>query len=265
MTSLSHDRLCAEITTQSELLRACVQGSDLTAPVPSCPGWNLGQLLTHLGEAHRWADEIVRTKAVQPPSDRALRDLSPVSGAGPEGTGAWLADGAERLAATLREAGPDAKLWSPVSGADGRTGFYARRMAHETLIHRADATLAVGTEFTAGEEVAVDAFDEWLELGSLPQLFDIHPEQRELLGPGRTLHFHATDTGPQARAAWLVDLTGETVVWRRAHEKAAVAVRGPLTELLLVLYRRRSPHSEGIEVLGDGQLLDFWQERVGFG
>lgn len=116
-----------------------------------------------------------------------------------------------------------------------------------------------------GEEVAVDAFDEWLELGSLPQLFDIHPEQRELLGPGRTLHFHATDTGPQARAEWLVDLTGETVVWRRAHEKAAVAVRGPLTELLLVLYRRRSPHSEGIEVLGDGQLLDFWQERVGFG
>lgn len=111
--------------------------------------------------------------------------------------------------------------------------FWARRFLHETLIHRADATLAVGAEFTADEDVAIDAIDEWMELGSLPQILDVHPQQRELLGPGRTLHFHATDTGPEASAEWLVDLTGDTIVWRRAHEKAAVAARGPLTDLLL--------------------------------
>lgn len=84
-------------------------------------------------------------------------------------------------------------------------------------------------------------------------------------GPGRTLHFHATDTAPEAAAEWVVDLTGEAITWRRTHEKAAVAVRGPLTELLLVLYRRRPARSEGVEILGDAELLDFWLERVGFG
>lgn len=104
-----------------------------------------------------------------------------------------------------------------------------------------------------------------MELGCLPMHFDVHPWMRELLGPGRTPHFHATDTAPEAAAAWVVDLTGDAIVWRRAHEKAAVAVRGPLTDLLLVIYKRRPAHGEDIEVLGDVGLLEFWLERVSFG
>jgi uncharacterized protein (TIGR03083 family) len=263
MTLLSFDRYCAEIVTQTDLLRSRIDGADLTAPVPSCPGWNLGQLLRHLGGGHRWAETIVRTRATAPPSDEQLRDLSGYTDEDPAVLGPWLAEGAEQLAQTLRAAGPDAQMWTAVPG---RTPvFWARRFAHETLIHRADATLAVGAEFTAEEEVAVDAVDEWMELGSLPQMFEYHPEQRELLGPGRTLHFHATDTAPQLAAEWLMDLTGDKIAWRRAHEKAAVAVRGPLTELLLVVYRRRAARSERIEILGDAELLEFWLERVGFG
>ncbi|HEY2286161.1 MAG TPA: hypothetical protein VGH88_10510, partial [Streptosporangiaceae bacterium] len=86
-----------------------------------------------------------------------------------------------------------------------------------------------------------------------------------LLGPGRTLHFHATDTPPEAAAEWVVDLTGDVITWRRAHEKAAVAVRGPLTELLLVIYKRRPVRGPGIDIIGDERLLDFWLERVSFG
>jgi hypothetical protein len=52
----------------------------------------------------------------------------------------------------------------PVPG--GTTKFYARRFAHETVIHRADATFAVGAQFTVDQEVAFDALDEWIELGS---------------------------------------------------------------------------------------------------
>lgn len=85
---------------------------------------------------------------------------------------------------------------------------------------------------------------------------------RELLGPGRTPHLHATD---MPEAEWVVDLTGDAITWRRAHEKAAVAVRGPLTELLLIIYRRRSARGDDIEILGDAELLDFWLDRVGFG
>lgn len=213
--------------------------------MPSCPGWNLGQLLRHLGGGHRWVETIVRTRATQPPSDEQVRDLSGYTDEDPAILDAWLADGAAQLADALRAAGPEAQMWTAVPGES--PVFWARRMAHETVIHRADATLAVGDQFAVDEEVALDALDEWMELG-----------------PGRTLHLHATDTAPQAAAEWLIDLTGDAIVWRRAHEKAAVAVRGPLTGLLLVVYRRQPARSEGIEVLGDVQLLDFWLERVSF-
>ncbi len=73
---LSYQRYCDEIGTQIELARAAVAGADLTTPVPSCPGWNVGQLLRHLGGAHRWIESIVRTRASVPPADDEVRDLS---------------------------------------------------------------------------------------------------------------------------------------------------------------------------------------------
>lgn len=263
MPPLSFDRQCAEIAAQTERLSSCIAGADLTVPVPSCPGWNVGQLLRHLGGGQRWAEKTVRTRAAQSLSDEHFRDLSAYTHEDPTVLGPWLREGAAQLADTLRAAGPGARLWTPVPG--GTTAFYGRRFLNETLIHRADATLALGAEFTVDEEVALDAVDEWMELGSLPMHFDVHPWMRELLGPGRTLHLHATDTAPEAAAEWVVDLTGDSIVWRRAHEKAAVAVRGPLTELLLLIYKRRPVRTEHIEVIGDARLLDFWLERVSFG
>lgn len=41
--------------------------------------------------------------------------------------------------------------------------------------------------------------------------FELDPQTRELLGPGRTIHLHATDTSAQASAEWLIDLTGHTI------------------------------------------------------
>lgn len=264
MTLLSFDRMCTEIVTQTGLLASRIEGADLTVPVPSCPGWNVGQLLRHLGGGQRWAAETVRTRSPEQLPDEHFRDLTPYADEDPAVVGPWLAEGAAELAGALREAGPDAPVWGPVPGAD-TAAFYARRFTHETVVHRADAILALGAEFTLDQEVALDALDEWMELGSLPFHFDVHPWMRELLGPGRTLHLHATDTPPEARAEWVVDLTGEAITWRRAHEKAAVAVRGPLTELLLLVYKRRPAPGGGLEVLGDAKLLDFWLERVSFG
>ena len=256
---LSHDRYCAEIVAQAELARATIDGRDLTVPVASCPGWNAGQLVRHLGGAHRWAEHVVRsrTQVPIPEDDFAVRELAGFAAEDPAVVGPWLVEGATRLADALREAGPDTPLWTPVEG--GTTVFYARRFTHETAIHRADATLALGRPYVLDEEVAVDGIDEWMQLGSLPMHFDVHPWMKELLAPGRTLHFHAMDT----EAEWVVDLTGDAITWRRAHEKSAVAVRGPVTELLLLIYKRRP--TQGLDVHGDGQLLDFWLERVSFG
>jgi uncharacterized protein (TIGR03083 family) len=260
---LSFGRHCAEITAQTDLLRSTIEGADLTVPVPSCPGWNVGQLARHVGGAQRGAEATVRTRATGPLPDDYYRDLTPYTNEDPAVLGPWLAEGAAQLERTLRDAGPDAPVWTPVPGQNVR--FYARRMTHETVMHRADGTLAVGAEFVLDHEVALDTVDEWMELGCLPMHFEVHPWMRELLGPDRTLHFHATDTPQDAGAEWLVDLTGDAITWRRSHEKATVAVRGPLVDLLLLIYKRRPVDGVDVEVLGDAALLDFWLERVSFG
>jgi uncharacterized protein (TIGR03083 family) len=255
---MDHDRHCTGILGQTELLTAALQGADLRVPVPSCPGWTLGMLVRHIGGGHRLLEELVRTRSTEFLPDDEFRELEGDDTGDPPT--AWLREGATRLAETLREAGPDTKVWTPLE-QHGTTSFFARRFANETLMHRADATLATGTAFTVDEETALDALDEWMELDALPQHFEYEPRKRELLGPGRTLALEATD----ADAAWFVDLTGDVIVWRRSRDEAAVGVRAPLQDLLLGIYRRTPLHGVGIDIRGDRDLLDLWLTHVAFG
>jgi uncharacterized protein (TIGR03083 family) len=263
MTLLSHDRYCSEIVSQTRLLVDRIGDADLAAPVPSCPGWDVSRLLHHVGDVQRFAETVVRTRATGPVPVEHSHGLpaDAQASADPAVLGPWLATGAGQLAATLREAGPETAVWTAFPG--GTAGFYARRFTHETAVHRADAALALGAPYTLDQDVAADAIDEWLELGT--QSAKARPELRELLGPGRTLHLHATDTSPQLDAEWVIDLTGDVATWHRAHQKSAVAVRAPLTDLLLIIYKRRPPAGDAIQVFGDQDLLSFWLDRVSFG
>ncbi|GGP43965.1 hypothetical protein GCM10010214_16030 [Streptomyces abikoensis] len=262
MTPLSFDRLRAEILTQTDLLRSHVEGVDLRVPVPSCPGWNLGQLLRHLGWAHRWAETIVRTRSPEAVSHARLDDVAGYTDEDVAVVGPWLAEGAELLVAALRDAGPGAVVWTPVPGEDS-PAFWARRMTHETVVHRADAALAAGVEFTVDGDVAVDGLDEWMSFGSVPEAFAPGPGVPALLGPGRTLSFRATGAAPGAGACWRVDLTGDVPLWSRGREEAAVVASAPPADLLLFLYGRPTTDG-GPEVTGDAALLELWRERTGF-
>lgn len=262
MTLLSHDRYCDEIAHQVGRLRAVVASApDLSVTVPTCPEWSLERLVRHTGGALRWVELMVRTRA----QEEVPEDQVPL-GEGPEDAGAldaWLAETGEMLVATLKEAGPQTKVWSwagiPTSG------FWARRMTHELTIHRADATLAAGLSYEVDPEVAADAIDEWLEIVEFVQRTMPHDEARELRGAGRSIHLHATDGTPELNAEWIVQLTDDVIVWRRGHEKATVALRGPLTAVLLAFYRRLSLDSVELEVLGERELVEFWLERASFG
>ncbi|MBX9395650.1 maleylpyruvate isomerase family mycothiol-dependent enzyme [Streptomyces sp. TRM72054] len=265
MTRLAHERYCDEIAHQVGLLRSVVtSGADLSATVPTCPEWSLEQLLRHVGGALRWAELLVRTRAQEMiPTDQVP------DGGGPEARGdaaalaAWLAESGDLAVRALREAGPNVKMWSWAGVPDA--GFWARRMTHEITVHRADATLAAGLPYEVAPEVAADAIDEWLEIVEFVQRTMPHDAARELRGPGKSIHLHATDTGPELNAEWFVELTEDGVAWRRGHEKATVALRGPLTSVLLAFYRRLPLDSTEVEVLGERKLLEFWLERATFG
>ncbi|MBB5119370.1 hypothetical protein AF335_20850 [Streptomyces eurocidicus] len=262
-----YERHCAEVVHQTGLLRRHLSGADPASPVPSCPGWDLGRLLRHLGATHRWAGTVVRTRATRPVPDTEVDHPPERPGEGAAELGAWLAEGAERLAGALRTAGPDAPMWT--AGPGGTSGFWARRMAYETVVHRADAALTVGAEFTVGAEVALDALDEWMEFGVLPEAVDPGSGKPGLRAPGRVLRFHATDAPAHTPGEWLIDLTGAAATWRRtarpagAGADAVASARGPLADLLLFVYRRPVPAGR-VEVTGDAPLLDRWRRRAGF-
>ncbi|MGW1201202.1 maleylpyruvate isomerase family mycothiol-dependent enzyme [Streptomyces cyaneofuscatus] len=259
MTLLSYDRYCDEVLAQTDALRATLKGADLTANVPSCPDWNLRQLAVHVGGAHRWVGEIVRGRATEDVPEEKVPGAAGPGSDDPAALDAWLAEGAAATVEALREAGPDTEVWT--WAWERRTAFWARRVTHETVVHRADAALAARVPYTVDAEVAADTIDEWLRIVSFAQEGG-DPEADELRGGGRSLHLHATDV---PGAEWLIEFGEDRFTWRHDHEKATVALRGSLTDLMLVFNRRLEPTSERVEVLGDAELLDFWLDRSSFG
>ncbi|ANZ36917.1 hypothetical protein BBK82_13370 [Lentzea guizhouensis] len=256
MGILSYERRCAEIINQTDLLVSSLNDADLRVSVPATPDWTLNQLLRHVGHAHRWADVMLRERLPEIDFSRNGAQLP----ASYEGESAsvlipWLQEGAASLAEVLRSVDPD-EMIAPVNGHPGPRAW-SRRMTHETVIHRFDALQALGLPFEVDPEVAQDTLREWTGL-ALPYAFMRWPaETAPLVGSG-TVHLHATDV----EAEFVVDLTGAAPVVREGHEKADVAVRGPVVELVLAVYRRRSV--EGLEVFGDRALLELVLERVRF-
>jgi uncharacterized protein (TIGR03083 family) len=260
MTLLGHDRYCDEVITQTGQLRTLLPGADLSATVPTCPDWTLAQLVRHVGGNLLAVETAVRTgTAVAEPAGQVSGWSGPAADDLPALDG-WVAEAAARFAGTLRAAGPavQAQVWT----VRQPTAFWARRAALDVVIHRADAAGTLGAGYTVAPELAADAIDELLELISDPQVAGSSPRLAELRGRGGSIHLHATDGGGGPAAEWLIELGAGGFTWRRGHERASVALRGPLADVLLVFHRRLPPDSERVEVLGERALLDFWLERV---
>jgi uncharacterized protein (TIGR03083 family) len=174
--------------------------------------------------------------------------------------GRWLTDGASRLVRALRDAG-DAEVW--VFHGLAPAGFWARRMAHETLVHRADAELAAGDEPAIAPGLAADAIDEWLTVVTAPADGAADPRARAL-PPGRILHVHATDHGLGEAGEWLISHAAEGVTVRPGHGKGDAALSGPAADLLLVLLGRKPSGRTAAQVFGDSALLDQWLAQTPF-
>jgi uncharacterized protein (TIGR03083 family) len=258
MAPLRDDRYLDALAAQSALLAEALLGVDLQQRVPTCPDWTLHQLAEHVGQAHRWATALVTRPALTPPEPT----LGVAAPADPDGLCIWLRDGAGELVDAIRATGPQTPVWSWAD--DHSAGFWARRMAHETAVHRADVELALGREFALEADLAADAISEWLGALSSPQTVEFRPELAELRGNGQILHLHSTDPGLGEAGEWIVRRTPSGPVWEHGHSKGDVAVRGAVVDLLLVLLRRVPPEQAPIEVLGDAAVLAHWLEHTRF-
>jgi uncharacterized protein (TIGR03083 family) len=190
----------------------------LTEPVPSCPGWSVADLVSHVAEVyeHKIACTNLRRMPEPWPPDWAGRD--PIT---------WLADAHARLLRMFAESGPDtpsATWWPP----DQTVGFWARRMAHETAVHRVDAGLAVGRSEPIGADLAVDGVDEILRL-FLSGDWSEAPDARSR---GQRV---TVSTGGRR---WTVVLEPESVAVSDGNGAADAAVDGDESDVVLWLWGR---------------------------
>jgi uncharacterized protein (TIGR03083 family) len=249
------DEFFTEIRTSAGMLADIVRAENPDLPIPTCPDWSLGELAAHLGRVHRWATEIVRTRAAQRIPFEAVPDSRyPAERAA---QAAWLTDGADRLISAITEAG-SAPVWA--FGRMAPATFWARRQAHETMVHRADAELAVGREAVLDSALAADGIDEWLGLAANPLR---RAPAATALPPGAVLRVHASDEGWGPRA-WLISIAPDGMTVRAGNGPADVTVAGRAGRLLLVLVRRLPPDATNVLVTGNPGLLADWLASTPF-
>jgi uncharacterized protein (TIGR03083 family) len=244
----------ATLLAETQALGDVIRAADPGTPVPTCPGWNMNQLLKHVGRGHRWAAQIVAERRLEPPDPRQVRDGKPPED--PDAATDWLNAGAQLVINAVDHVGADARVWTFTGPRPA--GWWIRRRAHEATVHRADAVLASGGEFEVSAEVASDAVSEWIDMATQSR------SQPRPLARGLTLHLHATDDGLGPTGEWTITHDEDGLDWSHSHAKGEAAVRGPASDLLLALTRRRSAADAGIEVFGDAGVWDTWLGNTSF-
>lgn len=220
-------------------------GAALDRDVPTCPGWTCERLVRHIGRAFRWTAGWV-TAGSAPDVER------PPDG---EAVVAWARDGYDELLAALR-AQPDDDTTVETWTGPRPAIFWFRRMAIEAALHRYDAQTAVGAPTPIDAELAVDAIDE---------MFTVVLPMRgtgDLGDEGETIHLHATDPDLDrfGGGEWLITLGPGGPTVERVHAKGDVAVRGTVSDLLLLLWNRVD--ADRFQVFGNAELLTRWREAV---
>jgi hypothetical protein len=222
----------------------------LDAPVPTCPGNNVGSLLWHTaGVCLLWSAWLIANK-------RADADWSGF------GTDVW--EGFKKAHALivneLRSRDPDQPTWT--WGADQHVRFAYRRIAQELSIHRWDFESAVGEALPIDPTLAVDGVQEFLDEFSAPPprplswRRDAYRSASELFGgDGERLRFACGDVD----ASWTLKARPDRL-HIVAETDADVTATGTASNINLFFWGRIDPSK--LATTGDISLLHRWHERV---
>lgn len=235
------------------LLADAASRAGLDAPVPSCPPWRVRDLLRHTGYVHRWAARHISEQSPAmidgPPETEILS-----GGASDADLLGWFRAGHTALVETLSGADPAVQCATFMPGPSP-LAFWARRQAHETAIHRADAESADGAvpEYLPG--FAADGIDE-LIMG-FGQRHKYRPSSAASGDGG--MQVLATDTGD----TWYADVAEGRVAAHRGQGPGECVVSGPASGVYLFLWNRTGPgQASGVTVTGDARFLDAWKASV---
>ena len=222
-------------------LRSAGQLAGLDAPVPSCPHWTVASLLRHTARVYHWCTLTLRqieprTVPFERPEDDAVV--------------ARYAAALDQCLTALRTTPPSLVL-PTMYPADSAVAFFARRMAHETAIHRVDAELAAGcgvSEFDA--YFAADGVDELL--------IDMGRARFSTDGLGRS--FTVTLTPLDLNRAWTVNAGPSSYQAEPvARDNSDLNLFGSCSDLYRWIWNRAG--DDEVSLRGDLTVADIWRQR----
>ena len=217
--------------------------TSLDADVPACPQWTVRQLVTYLGGVHRYAAQIVRDRLDHDPAETEQDLAQP----GDADLLEWFRAGHAELLATLRGTEPDLRCLT-FFAAPSPLEFWARRQAHETAIHRADAESATGSVTPLAPELAADGIDEMITG------FAARKRRFRDVDAARTLAIRPDDADP-----WLLSIGPDGLHHEDAGGSADATVSGSASGIYLWMWNRPSSAQKA----GDPDVAALWgQIRV---
>ena len=221
----------------------------LEAKVPTCPAWDVTDLVVHQGMVHRWAAANLRGEgdhdtAASVAEARVAANLLD-----------WYTQGLAALVDTIRITAEDVEATVFLRDAPPPRRFWARRQAHETTIHSVDAVSAAlrrwptAADVDVAPAVAADGIDELL-MGFITR------------GGGRlhaaepyTVLVRTDDTGH----AWTLRVSdGPTMTTPGETGRPEAVFSGTAVQLYLSLWNRAD------EITSDGRsdLADQWRRQI---
>ena len=223
----------APLRVECERFAAAIAGADPAARVPSCPAWDLRELVVHLGRVQRfWASTIRRGEDVDP--GRPDDSLRPAEG---EDLGAWFGEGANELLRAVDESPPDRPAWTWWEAPRTAVAI-ARHQVQEAAVHRWDAEVAGGRPGSPLDpDVAADALDEFVHV-TLAEL----PKWTAWPGDAAVVEVAPTDVVGASRSVFLGGADGPPTT----------TLSATASDLLLLLYGRLP--LEAATVTGDRAL-----------
>lgn len=236
----------AALRAEALAFRTTVSELAPTAQVPPCPEWTVADLIIHLGRIYTWVPRVLAAggeKAERPDLLAEGTDVLP-----------WFDEQFAGLVAAFEAVEPEAPAWN-WSTQPRIAGFWPRRMAHETAVHRWDAQMTVGLADPVEAKLAADGISEVLDTWL--------PGGRGVAdNPGQgVVRLTANDVD----RTWLIRLRpqgvmllDESAVLDDAPD-AQTGVGGSASDLLLALWGRLTPDV----LLVEGDPARFAALRVG--
>jgi uncharacterized protein (TIGR03083 family) len=242
MSTPSYSELVIAVRREGEGIHTAASlGCD--ADVPTCEGWSLDDLVLHVADVYTFVTEVLTTRATERPERPGVPDGDPVE---------IFEAALDGVISALKDADDETPVWNWTQDEPHLAGFWARRMAHESSVHRFDAQAAHGVVQPIDAELAEDGVDELIDVIA-PRVY----LRDDLTGPTGTITMVSSENG-----TWHLQLEPHAITRVDPLKKPDVTVHGTTSALLLALYSR-VPWT-ALETSGDIDLLTAWTKALNF-